>query len=269
MDKDGKERIEEIAGATLGALSLLAIIGILVKRNFEVTEVYAAVVNFTQVAIPVLVLVVAARLNKGPVNYLKIGRDALVQVAMQTKFSTLLMGPRFNKVDSNPETGEGKEYLFVTNEDSSSTRRAKFIPIQPLEMGKLTVYVQPSTLVYALGYPRGKTSAKDLLNVQQSVCTAVKRLLESRYAGQYVLLLAQDGVESESDAARDEEDAASGDAPVKDSTGSRESAALRAQTAIMVDFNEERMGPRRFRRAVSECVGAAAAALLACRRTRA
>jgi len=225
MDKEG---VNTSLSVGLGLLSILAIIGLVVEGNFGISEVYGAVINFTQVAIPVLVLLVANALRKSTVSYQQVGREALAQ--LQKDFSSILMGPRYNRDGYDPEKGKGLEYLFVTNDDPKSQQRAKFIPVQPLDEGVLAIYVQKGTLVYGLGYPSESANPEEILKVQNQVSTSVKQVLASRYAGQFEI--------------------------VKES---------KDDTAIMVDFNEQIMGPRKFKKAISEAARAATEALVSCR----
>ena len=129
-----------------------------------------------------------------------------------------LMGPRYNRDNYDPEKGKGLEYLFVTNTDPKSKLRAKLIPIQPLEEGVLAIYIQKGTLVYGLNYSSDQATAEEIKKIQSEVFSAVSDLIQRKYAGSYEIL-----------------------------PNSKE------DTAIIIDFNEEKMGKKKFSKAVTEC----------------
>ncbi len=69
-----KEKINERLSIVLGVLSVVAIGGNLIQNNFTFGTISDAVVNFTQVAVPVLaVLVVSIGLRRINETYVKIG----------------------------------------------------------------------------------------------------------------------------------------------------------------------------------------------------
>ena len=55
------EKIEKNIGVALGMMSIVAIIGIIYNGTSGIVDYFNAVINFTQVAIPVIVLLVTAR----------------------------------------------------------------------------------------------------------------------------------------------------------------------------------------------------------------
>ncbi len=62
----------------LGIMSVLAIIGLLINNNFDTNKLLGSIVNFTQVAIPVLVLLVATTIKKENKSFSQIGKEALM-----------------------------------------------------------------------------------------------------------------------------------------------------------------------------------------------
>jgi hypothetical protein len=66
-----KEKINDYLSISLGLISVLAIIGLLVRNNFDTNELLGSVIDFTQVAIPVLVLLVATTIKKEAVHTVK------------------------------------------------------------------------------------------------------------------------------------------------------------------------------------------------------
>ncbi len=211
-----KDRINEMLSIALGIMSVLAIIGLLINSNFDTNELLGSIVNFTQVAIPVLVLLVATTIKKENKSFSQIGKEALMYI--QKKNEDFLMGPRYNRENYDPEKGQGLEYLFVTNTDPKSKLRAKLIPIQPLEEGVLAIYIQKGTLVYGLNYSSEQATPEEIKKIQLEVFNSVSELTQRKYAGYFEIL-----------------------------PNSKE------DTAIIIDFNEEKMGKKKFTKAITEC----------------
>jgi len=211
-----KDRINEMLSIALGIMSVLAIIGLLINSNFDTNELLGSIVNFTQVAIPVLVLLVATTIKKENKSFSQIGKEALMFI--QKKNEDFLMGPRYNRENYDPEKGQGLEYLFVTNTDPKSKLRAKLIPIQPLEEGVLAIYIQKGTLVYGLNYSSEQATPEEIKKIQLDVFNSVSELTQNKYAGFYEIL-----------------------------------PNSKDDTAIIIDFNEEKMGKKKFTKAITEC----------------
>jgi hypothetical protein len=211
-----KDRINEILSIALGIMSIFAIIGLLINSNFDTNELLGSIVNFTQVAIPVLVLLVATTIKKENKSFSQIGKEALMSI--QKKNEDFLMGPRYNRENYDPEKGQGLEYLFVTNTDPKSKLRAKLIPIQPLDEGVLAIYVQKGTLVYGLNYSSEQATPEEVKKIQTEVYNAVSELIQRKYVGLYEIL-----------------------------------PNSKDDTAIIIDFNEEKMGKKKFKKAITDC----------------
>jgi len=211
-----KDRINEMLSIALGIMSVFAIIGLLINSNFDTNELLGSIVNFTQVAIPVLVLIVATTIKKENKSFSQIGKEALLFI--QKKNEVFLMGPRFNRENYDPEKGKGVEYLFVTNTDPKSKLRAKLIPIQPLDEGVLAIYIQKGTLVYGLNYSSEQATPEEIKKIQLEVFNSVSELIQKKYAGFYEIL-----------------------------------PNSKDDTAIIIDFNEEKMGKKKFKKAITEC----------------
>ncbi|MCF8255409.1 MAG: hypothetical protein K9J84_12605 [Bacteroidia bacterium] len=211
-----KDRINEMLSIALGIMSVFAIIGLLINSNFDTNELLGSIVNFTQVAIPVLVLLVATTIKKENKSFSQIGKEALLFI--QKKNEDFLMGPRFNRENYDPEKGKGVEYLFVTNTDPKSKLRAKLIPIQPLDEGVLAIYIQKGTLVYGLNYSSEQATPEEIKKIQTEVFNSISDLIQRKYSGNFEIL-----------------------------------PNLKEDTAIIIDFNEEKMGKKNFTKAITDC----------------
>ena len=212
-----KEKVNEILSIMLGVLSVIAIGGMLIQNKFTIDTVFNAVVNFTQVAVPVLaVLVISIGMRKIDETYLKVGKRALEK--LQKKHSDILIGPRYNHRENyDPEKGKGKEYLFIADDTPHSKQRAKFISIPPLDEGVLSIYVQKGTLVYGLKYKSEDAIDSEIKVIQEAVYKSVIVKLEKEYTGCYELL-------------KNTPDA-----------------------AIVIDFDEEKMKGKKYHDAIYQC----------------
>ena len=182
-----KEKINEVLSIVLGVFSVIAIGGNLIQNNFTFGTISDAVVNFTQVAVPVLaVLVVSIGLRRINETYVKIGRSALEK--LQKKHSDILIGPKYNRENYDPEKGKGKEYLFIADDTLNSKQRVKFISIPPLDEGVLSIYVQKGTLVYGLKYKSEEAEKNEITAIQEAVRKSVIDKLEKEYTGCYDLI---------------------------------------------------------------------------------
>ncbi len=211
-----KDKVNELLTITLGALSVIAIIGILINKNFETTEILGSIVDFTQVAIPVLVLIVATTIKRENKPLIDSCRGVLTR--LQEKNTDFLMGPKFNREDYDPEKGQGLEYLFITNDNPDSKQRAKLIALQPLKQGMLGIYVQKGTLVYGLNYSSDEATQDEINKIQQEVRSAVLSIIEKKYKNYF---------EQMDDSKND--------------------------TAIVVRFKVDKMGRTKFKKAITEC----------------
>jgi hypothetical protein len=85
MNEQTKEKWEENIARVLGIISILAILIKCFKSDFDWNELLDATVNFTQVAIPVLVLFVAFRALRKP-DFYKMLEDAIQSWATQNRY---------------------------------------------------------------------------------------------------------------------------------------------------------------------------------------
>ena len=211
-----KEKINEILSIMLGVLSLIAIGGKLIQNDFTIDTIFDAIVNFSQVAVPVLaILFISVSMRKVNETYLKVGRSALEK--LQKKHSDILIGPKYNRENYDPEKGKGKEYLFIADDTPKSKQRAKFISIPPLDEGVLSIYVQKGTLVYGLKYKSEDAIDSEIKVIQEAVYKSVIVKLEKEYTGCYELL-------------KNTPDA-----------------------AIVIDFDEEKMKGKKYHDAIYQC----------------
>ncbi|MEI6142283.1 MAG: hypothetical protein WCP85_23620 [Mariniphaga sp.] len=208
-----KEQAIAVIFSIIGSLSILINLAI---KDFTPENLLDAIKDLVGLLVTVAVFLFAYSIRNKTLSFIDVARASLKK--MQEKMPDFLMGPRYNRDNYDPEKGKGLEYLFVTNTDPKSKLRAKLIPIQPLEEGVLAIYIQKGTLVYGLNYSSDQATAEEIKKIQSEVFSAVSDLIQRKYAGSYEIL-----------------------------PNSKE------DTAIIIDFNEEKMGKKKFSKAVTEC----------------
>jgi len=215
----------------LGVMSVIAIVGLLVNSRFDTNEILSSIINLTQVAIPVLVLVFMKSLKNDLKSYYDIGKDALKR--LQKENETFLEGPRPHSIKSSnsdqskdeeeSEADAGIEYLFIRHHDPKNRYRSKLIDLADLDNGVLSISVQKNTLVWGLGFTGGRenplqTEIKDLQNrVYEKVKAVVEKNLRS------------------------------------DLCKIEDKARYKSDVAIRIDFDEERMKKSKFAEIVYAC----------------
>lgn len=219
-----KDSVNEQLSIGLGAMSLLAIMGLLVRNSFDTNEILSSVINFTQVAIPVIVLIVTSSNRRESKSFLETGKEALAVLKNEKKqyIEIGLSAKGKKKVSTAPDTeeienDEGVSYMFLTNEEG--TLNSKLIPLAGLEYGELSIYAQRGMLAYVKKWGKGQVTEDDAKKLQEEVRTSVETHIQRKYSGLYVLKKA------------------------KPNDGS----------AILIDFDEFAMGRKKYYKAVYEC----------------
>ncbi len=208
-----KEQAIAVIFSIVGSLAILINLAI---KGFTAENSLDAIKDLVGLLVTVAVFLVAYSISNKSKSFIDVARAALKNI--QEKMPDFLMGPRFNRDNYDPEKGKGVEYLFVTNTDPKSKLRAKLIPIQPLDEGVLAIYVQKGTLVYGLNYSSEQATPEEIKKIQTEVFNSVSELIQRKYVGLYEIL-----------------------------------PNSKDDTAIIIDFNEEKMGKKKFTKAISEC----------------
>lgn len=229
-----EETITKNLTILLGVMSVIAIVGLLVNSRFDTNEVLSSIINLTQVAIPVLVLVFMKSLKNDLKSYYDIGKDELIRLQKMKEYRDVLEGPRphsskssnseKSKDDEESEADAGVEYLFIRHyEYPKKQYRSKLIDLADLNSGVLSISVQKNTLVWGLGYAGGRenTLQTEIKDLQNKVFEKVKAVVEKN--------LRSDLCEIE------------------------DKARYKADVAIRIDFDEERMKKSKFAEIVFAC----------------
>jgi hypothetical protein len=217
MNKSFKynEHLEKVLTALFGLIGMVAIFVNLHLKGYSNENWLDAIKDVAGLIVVLAVFIASVRISRQSKTFTDVAKSELEK--LQVKYDDFLMGPRYNRDNYDPEKGQGLEYLFVTNDKKKSTLRAKFIPIQPLEEGILTIYVQPATLADALNYGRGNVTDDDIKKIKKEVKDSLTNRLENKFKGDFEII----------DDSKD--------------------------SAIIIDFNEQKMGKKKFAKAISEC----------------
>lgn len=210
------ENLEKVLTAILGFIGIVAIFINLDLKGYTTENWLDAIKDMAGLAVVLAVFIASIRISNMSKKYSDVARTKLVK--LQIKHPDFLMGPQYNRENYDPEQGKGMEYLFVTNKDVKSKKRAKFIPIQPLDEGVLAIYVQKGTLVYGLNYKSEDATLEEIKKIQDLVKIEIMTKIENKYKGFYELL----------------------DDSKKD-------------TAVIIDFKEKELGKHKYATTIEEC----------------
>lgn len=223
-----------------------AVLAGLVFRGVTGDTLSDAVKDIGAALIPIVTAFLAARLVIREMDqsqrFQQAGEEALSRI--QAAHSDWLQGPKYDKLnlDEN-KPGKAGRYLFV--QKSTGSRRGQFVPVAHLRYGVVQIRVN-RTAVILLGLAEQKDTAsleKQQKRLQQEIAKAVEAVVDRRWK-QFLEPPAKDkDNESDSSASESEE--------------SEPKRVKHADIAIEVDFDERKLGPRKFRKAVQECVEAA------------
>lgn len=206
---------EQIIALIFSIVGSLAIIINLTIKGLTTENILDSIKDLVGLLVTVAVFLLAYSISRKSKSYTDIARSSLVK--LQDKYSNFLMGPRYNRENYEPEKGKGIEYLFITNYDSKSKQRAKLIPIQPLEEGVLAIYVQKGTLVYGLNFSSQEATDEQVFKISKDVFEKVYSFIQLKYKGDFEI------IENTKDSA-----------------------------SIVIDFYEDKMGKRKYGKAVFE-----------------
>jgi len=205
-------------------VSIAVVLG-MVFKGVSGESVSDAVKDLGAALIPILSAVLAARLVTREMDpaerFLQMGEEALRGV--QRQHPDLLSGPKANRENYDPENpGKAGRYLFF--QKGAQGKKGQFVPIPQLKEGIVEIRV-PKTTLLLLGWQREGLEQVQL-DVLATVRRAVEDVIKERWTGACEVL-----------------------------------EHKHADIAIVVDFDEAKLGPRKFSRAVTDCVEAAFVAL--------
>ncbi len=212
-----KEKLNELISIALGAISVLAIIGLLINNGFETNELLGSIINFTQVAIPVLVLIVLRMSSKRLYGFLDAGRDALIKLQRNNKDD--LEGPRANsqkKTETPEEQDRRNKYLFIKRKNDNLKTKVTFIPLNGLEDGVLDIRVSKATLVNN----NFDGTDEEISELQTKVHNEIKNLITSKLNSKLFEIF-----------------------PIE----------KKSNSAINIDFDESELGTRKYKNIIYEC----------------
>lgn len=214
MNSDNILKDEKFWAALLGGIGCIALIWNLINNPNDWANI---LVNFTQIAVAIIVFIVAISTRERATNLVQLSKEALEKLA--NRYNDFLLPPRYNREKFDPEKSAGLMYLFITNADKNSTKRVKFIPIDPIAQGIVIIYVQRGTLVSGLNYKSEEVTPEEIKRIQILVHEAVNDYVKSKYEGFYELITIPD---------------------------------TKNEVSIIIDYDEVKMKKRKFIKALSD-----------------
>jgi hypothetical protein len=210
-----KDRINEVLSIALGIMSVFAIIGLLINNNFDTNELLGSIVNFTQVAIPVLVLIGIKFFSDRSYSFLDAGKSALIK--LQGKYKNDIDGPKANsqKTDNTEESDKRNKYLFLKIKNIKLKTKVTFIPMNDLEDGIIDIRVSKGTLVNK----NMEGTDAEIADLQSKVSNAIKDLVTKKIKPEHYEIVAE----------------------------------KKSNSAIIIDFAERELGTKKFEKIVFEC----------------
>lgn len=199
----------------------IAVLAGLVFKGISGETVTDAVKDIGGAVIPILAAFVAARLvtsQMDPSERIKRAGESGLGFIRQ-RYSEYLSGPKANRESYDPENPrKAGRYLFFQR--GTQGRKAQFIPVEPLKEGIVEIRV-PKTTLLILGAERESLEGIQQ-NILKKVQAAVTDSLERNWRGDYEIL-----------------------------------EHKHPDIAVLIDFNEGNLGPRKFRQAVIDCAESA------------
>lgn len=202
-----------------------AVLAGLVFKGVTGETVSEAVKDIGAALIPILTAFLAARLVTREMDtserFLRAGEDALRDI--QRRAPEWLSGPKAHRESYDPENpGKAGRYLYL--QKGGAGDKAQFVPVLPLKEGVVEIRVPKAGVVLLGRAQKGERDQQELAQkeIQAAIQREVNAALEARWKGTYAKPEYQ-----------------------------------HADIAIVVDFDETRLGPRKFRKAVVDCVEAA------------
>ncbi len=233
------DNLEKTVTAVLGVVGTLAILVSLGLKGTTAENVLDAVKDISGLVISIAVFLIASAISRKSRSILDVGVQALQK--LQAKNAAVLIGPAYDKAKYLPDDSEAKtrmQYLFLK---PVKGKKIAFIPLDPLAQGILDIRISKGSLV-ALGLA-AETAAGRLSECQEQVRAAVMKVIASE-AKHFTLVHPTNGAPTAHDGADGNDE----DTAEKDSA--KGAKTRYANSAIIVDFDEVAIGPRRFERMI-------------------
>lgn len=209
------DHLEKVLTAIFGLIGMVAILINLHLKGYSNENCLDAIKDLAGLIVVLAVFIASVRISNQSKTFSQIGKEALIEI--QKKHTDILLSPRYDRDDYDSEKGKGQEYLFIKKNDTKL--KVKFIPIQPLDEGVFKIYIQKGTLVYGLNYTSDQATLEEIKKIHMNVKEALIKELENiKYFGLY------DIIENPKE-----------------------------ETTIFIDFDEDKMGKRKFAKAILEC----------------
>ena len=217
-----KERIQEITGIITASIAVLAVLGGLAVKEWNAENILGAIQEIATFVVTISAVIFTSRQvikSLDPVQrYLKFGSEALK--AVQKKHPSFLIGPKYDREKQDEDNpGAAKRFLFIKK--PGALLKSPFVSLDSLGTGALDIRVSGKTV--QILEPQWKDwdqaqKKQKIEELQKAVHLAVEKFVSSKYKGYYDI-----------------------------------EQVKNPRTAIMIDFDEEKLGYRKFKKAIIEC----------------
>lgn len=214
---DKKEQRISLLFSIIGTLAIL--INLFIK-GFTTENMLDALKDLVGLAVTIAVFIVANRISSQTNSFLEAGKKGLIKLLMNNNTKKYLDGIKANseKSEIEEENDKRNKYLFIKRINPKLKSKVTFIPVNDLEDGILDIRVSKGTL-FNLGFD----------DPESEVEPCKKKVAEG-----VLDILNQKGLKQPDDFEIVERPKSN-------------------NSAIVIDFNEQKLGFRKFRKIVYDC----------------
>jgi len=218
------QRKEQTIAVIFSTVGCLAIILNLNFKGFTPINFLDALKDLVGLSITIAVFLIAYSISSKSKSYLDSGLRALEKLKSENE--NILLGPEYDKSDYNPEeAGKSQRMKYLFFAKHRYIKKVAFIPLEPIEQGILDIRVSKATLVN-FGYDsKDAEIEKAIQEVQAKVYEEMIKLLSSKYNGLFEILN-------------------------NNEVGQK---SKYPNSAIVIDFNEDKMKFKGLEKAVYRC----------------
>ncbi|MEI7948397.1 MAG: hypothetical protein WCJ02_16975 [bacterium] len=215
MNNNKEQRIS-LLFSIIGTLAIL--INLFIK-GFSTENMLDALKDLVGLAVTIAVFIVANRISSQTNSFLEAGKKALIKLLVNDNTKKYLDGIKANseKSDIEEENDKRNKYLFIKRIPNLKSK-VTFIPVNDLEDGILDIRVSKGTLIN-----------RGFKGLEGEVESCKKKVAE-----EVLIILNQKGLKQPDDF------------EIVENPKSNNSA-------IVIDFNEQKLGFRKFRKIVFAC----------------
>ncbi|MCX6258627.1 MAG: hypothetical protein NTW49_12130 [Bacteroidia bacterium] len=217
-----KEQVIAVMFSIIGSLAIIINLSI---KGFNTENGLDAVKDLVGLLVTVAVFLVAYSISNKSKSFIDVGRIALEM--LRTKYVKVLKGPQFDKSDYNPDDStksQRMQYLFFT--EDQYPKKVAFIPLDPIEQGILDIRVSKATFVNFGHDTKDPNTDKLFLDIQSKIYIDLEKYLTLKYSGLFKIL---------------------------NNNNSETKKTKFKNSAIVIDFDEEKLKMKGLKKAIYNC----------------